>query len=72
MPRKHPIIRKSKKTKEETSLFRNQLREVATEQKTKVRVSNKKKESDVISLSTKNRVRVTNNENTDMRETQRM
>jgi len=68
--RKQPIIRKSKKTKEEASLLRNQLSEVATEQKTKVRVSNKKNEREENSLSTKKRVSVTKYENKDMRETQ--
>jgi len=56
---------------EEASLFRNQLSEVATEQKTKVRVSNMKKEREEISLNTMNKKRVNNNENKDMRENQR-
>lgn len=71
MLRKQLIIRKSKKTNEDSSLERNQLSEIATEQKTKVRVNNKKKEREDISLRTMNEIRVTKNEKQDMREPQR-
>jgi len=49
--RKHPIIRESRNTKAEVSLFWVWMKEEATEKNTKVRVNNIKKESEDISLS---------------------
>jgi len=66
--RKQPIIRNRKNTKEEARLHRATLTSEATEQNTKVSVSNKRNEREDNSYKTIDNNRINNNENKDIKE----
>ena len=68
MQRKQPIIRNRKNTKEEASLHRATLTSEATEQNTKVSVSNKRNEREDNSYKTEDNNRINNIENKDIKE----
>ena len=66
MQRKQPIIRERKNTNEDVRLYRRGQNVEATVTKTKVKVSNIKKESEDISLTVMKRSRINRKEKSDI------
>ena len=66
VPRKQPIISERKNTREDVSLLWRYLTVDATDKKTKVKVSNMKKEREDVSATVKNNSKTDNNEKQDM------
>jgi len=64
--RKQPIIRERKNTNEDVRLYRRGQNVEATVTKTKVKVSNIKKESEDISLTVMKRSRINRKEKSDI------